>query len=619
MLEKDAKKILIELIKRESILGEELAFLIHKSSRSVRTIIKDINEQMNRYNTSIESSTNFGYRIKEQDKKVVQQMIEQMDSLIDNSDDDRSKTLFSILIKQRDYIKIDDLSNQLFLSRNQLKHALNCLRTDLSKFKLKIKIKPHYGIKIEGDELSIRKAITEYGIIDILHQDYQIIKNILSSCIVNTEYVVSDTVVNELVNQIAIQCERVEAKHRIEFDEKTIHIVRHESEFMIAQQVALLLSKLKGIYLPEEEQIHLTMHLSSRNNSLKHSIHVDKDAFILTERILKELDEESIYAFSNDLNLQLAITNHLIPLKKRINYSLFLKNPLLTEIKSKLLEAYDLSIKISEMINQEYECKLPEDEIAYFALHINLSIEQNRHNQRAKKILLICNESQSVARNIETFFRNNFQTYFSDLDVSSLTEIDKSKLNQYDCVFSTEECQLEVKSPVFIIDALLSSTDAQKIKKNLSQLSMHVAEYFPKELFFSNINFESKKVAIHEIIQKCKVYYQLPNDFEELVLERENYSSTEYNNLIAFPHAIHARSESTFVAVVVLDQAIQWDEGEVKVILLSSIEDNNEKDLGNFYKVISTIITDKTILWQIVNNPSYENFIAIVNRIEEIA
>ena len=67
MLEKDAKKILIELIKRESIMGEELAFLIHKSSRSVRTIIKDINEQMNRYNTSIESGTNFGYRIKEHD------------------------------------------------------------------------------------------------------------------------------------------------------------------------------------------------------------------------------------------------------------------------------------------------------------------------------------------------------------------------------------------------------------------------------------------------------------------------------------------------------------------------------------------------------------------------
>ena len=51
-------------------------------------------------------------------------------------------------------------------------------------------------------------------------------------------------------------------------------------------------------------------------------------------------------------------------------------NPLKDEIKSKLIMAYELAVKACVVINQRFNCTLSEDEIAYFALHINLSLEQ---------------------------------------------------------------------------------------------------------------------------------------------------------------------------------------------------------------------------------------------------
>ena len=60
--------------------------------------------------------------------------------------------------------------------------------------------------------------------------------------------------------------------------------------------------------------------------------------------------------FQADLNLQLALSLHLIPLVKRIQYGTFMHNPLKDEIKSKLIMAYELAVKACVVINQRFNC-----------------------------------------------------------------------------------------------------------------------------------------------------------------------------------------------------------------------------------------------------------------------
>ena len=70
----------------------------------------------------------------------------------------------------------------------------------------------------------------------------------------------------------------------------------------------------------------------------------------------------------------------MIPLLKRIQYQMYMDNPLLLDIKKRLIVAYELAVKGCELINKHYHCQLPDDEIAYFALHINLSLEQKKNH-----------------------------------------------------------------------------------------------------------------------------------------------------------------------------------------------------------------------------------------------
>ena len=57
-------------------------------------------------------------------------------------------------------------------------------------------------------------------------------------------------------------------------------------------------------------------------------------------------------------------------------------------------------------------------------------------------------------------------------------------------------------------------------------------------------------------------------------------------------------------------------EKKIRIILLSSIENKKMKELDDFYRVISTFMSDTSIQWQLLQNPTYEEFQKVIERIE---
>ena len=153
----------------------------------------------------------------------------------------------------------------------------------------------------------------------------------------------------------------------------------------------------------------------------------------------------------------------------------------------------------------------------------------------------------------------------------------------------------------------------------LKQLNQaNILDYFPEQLFFTYESFSSKEEAIHEIINECKKSYDLPADFEQYVLQREALATTEFNDLIAFPHSNKPVSNATFVAVTILKKPLLWKKHKIRIILLSAIENKAIKELDDFYKIISNIISDSTIQWNLINNPNYQYFKEIIERLERL-
>lgn len=373
MMDKKQKAIVMELMSQESISGIDLSSFIQMSTRTVRTLVKNINDEMQ--GAKIVSG-HFGYKLVIENPELLLTYLQQ-DEMYENNES-RLQYLFQRFLDTKEYIKIDDLCEELYLSRTQLKQSLKELRSYFAKYDIHIMTKAHYGMYIEGSELNKRRAIAHFNQYQKDLNIYQKIKNIVISCMANGEYEMSDTVLDNVVSHLYIAYMRIQKQEYVSIDPKWLQSIQEEKEYTLARAIMSLLTSMLSMEYRKEEVAYLTMHLCGKNGKQNARVYIEQDVLHVVKKILYALQLEVDIPFMADLNLQLALSLHLIPLIKRMKYATYMKNPLLQDIKRNLIVAYELAIKASEVINQEYHCTLPEDEIAYFALHINLSLEQKR-------------------------------------------------------------------------------------------------------------------------------------------------------------------------------------------------------------------------------------------------
>lgn len=111
-MDKNQKAILMELMNHETMSGNDLSHFIQMSTRTVRTIIKTINEDI--VGAKIISGT-FGYKLSIDDPEIFLQYLQQ-DNVTQDAQS-RFDYLFQRFIDNQNYIKIDDLCEELYLSR----------------------------------------------------------------------------------------------------------------------------------------------------------------------------------------------------------------------------------------------------------------------------------------------------------------------------------------------------------------------------------------------------------------------------------------------------------------------------------------------------------------------
>lgn len=58
-------------------------------------------------------------------------------------------------------MKIDQLADELFVSRSTLQNDLKDVKVVINRYNLHLKRKPNYGLKISGSEKNIRYAISD--------------------------------------------------------------------------------------------------------------------------------------------------------------------------------------------------------------------------------------------------------------------------------------------------------------------------------------------------------------------------------------------------------------------------------------------------------------------------
>ena len=131
---------------------------------------------------------------------------------------------------------------------------------------------------------------------------------------------------------------------------------------------------------------------------------------------------------------------------------------------------------------------------------------------------------------------------------------------------------------------------------------------FNPQLFRHNIDFTSEFEAIDFMVNALvKLEYVQPH-FKEEVIERENMSSTSFNNL-AIPHSMKMSADKTGLFVIINDKPTPWGHNKVNLIMMLTINRLDRALFNEVYENLTMILTEAEAMNKVLQAKNYDDFI----------
>lgn len=639
----DNKRIvkLIKILsqKDKPITGIQLSQQLHITVRTLRNDLKECKEELEKNGMKIISKHAIGYELVITNENQYYHYIEnvlkeesQNQMLIPIYPEERVHYLIRMFLSANDYIKIEEICERIFVSRSTLSHDLKEVREKLKYFHLELETKPAYGLKIIGDEFHKRSCISEYfyhvneGDDLFLSQtkstkQQEEITHILYDTMLNQQFKLTDIGFQNLVIHIMIALLRLKEDSKPTPYQYDLNI-KESREYEIAHILCEKLENHFHIHFPEIEVYYIALHLSGKKAAQYSSqtLFMNHEYEDILEKVLKEIKEKYDMDFTLDLDLQTSLALHLQPLMNRLKYGMVIQNPLLSQIKTENSLAFEISVLAAQIIEQYSKYSISENEIGYIALHFALAIERYQKQGPKKNIIIICASGMGSSQILLYKVKQKFKDNINSIYVTELYELSKVDQSAYDFILTTVPIPFDTDIPTIHVQYFLNDQDIITLSEaflDQSEDMSFIDDFFHQELFFTDLEGKTKESVIHEMCQRVSLVKSVPDNFEEEILKRENYSVTEFGNTIAMPHPMQPITNETFVAVGVLKKSMKWHQQNVKYIFLLSIKKDSKETLGLLHETLSSLVFDKKALQEFEKNPSLQQLKAVLKKIAD--
>lgn len=142
----------------------QLAEQIGVSGKTIRNRLKLLSEELEMHGAELESCTGYGYRLHIVDSQKYKAWKAGQTELLwsehlPESTSERVAFLLELLLQTDNYVKLDDLCEKLYVSRNTLGTDIREIREILQSRHLRLTSRPGYGIRVEGSEFERRNLM----------------------------------------------------------------------------------------------------------------------------------------------------------------------------------------------------------------------------------------------------------------------------------------------------------------------------------------------------------------------------------------------------------------------------------------------------------------------------
>lgn len=634
MLDSKQAELLASLSEIEYRTSRSLADQSETSDRTIQTRIRDLRQEMEPHGATIESRPRYGYRLVVQDRERYKAWLKteqaRMRQSIPNSVEERFRYMLAQFLRSEDYWKLEDLAEQLCVSTKTLSTELKQVEFVLGHYDLVLQRKPHYGVRVCGLEFDKRKCCMDYLVQPYYKVSYpednqakftSLIGEVLLDVMLQYRVKFSEAAFQNIVFYLFVACMRtLEGNVIREARPDQLARVEKMPEYGIAKQLVQKLQEMEMKIEPTPaEYLYIAVYIAGRRilgdeYKLQSSPVVLQDINSLMGLLMDCIQKVYNLNFRDNLNVRIALYNHLTTFHIRMTYGIPMPNPILEEIKQNYPFAFAIAQRAMVELERFYGRKVSEAETGYFAIILEMALESLKEEIEKKNILLVCMTGKAGSRFLSFRFRNEFGVYINRLDVCSMYEFEQYDLSGIDYVFTTVPLHTAVGIPIYEIGNFLDDADIPQVRKKLEQGSTDfLRSYYRPELFFPHIAGSTREEIIRELSHRLAQVYPIPEEtFCASVLAREQLGGTDFGNQVAIPHPEDCLFHENIVCVGILDKPVLWSANPVQLVVLVSIYESTSTQTQKFYQLTSSLLSDQVRVKRIISRREYEHFMKLL-------
>lgn len=617
----------------------EIANALQISPRSVKTYVAQINSL---YNKKIILSSRNGYELNHTMYSALF-LDSDGDALPQTSEERAFYIIKQLILAHSSHLDLFDLCDYLCVSYSTIKADIGKMNKTFGAYNVRF-VCEHDCVKLIGEEPAKRKLIryviseeSTTSFIDLNHlKEYfqadhvDRLRRLVSQTFQDHHYYLNDFAsVNLLLHLLIIinrkACgapEAPPASPAIENDPGS-PLIEDDSERLLIEDLCKRLEAEFQLRLDHisQEEIHMLIKanasytLPDAREELRALI--GDEVMELTEYYIRQVDSLYIIDLSDDAFVT-PFSLHLKNLIFRARNHSFVQNPLAESIRTGNPIIFDVAIYIGLDLMERLGVMIPEDEMAFLALHVGSELARQNLNRTKTPVAVLCPEYRSLHTNLLNSLLLGFGNQIHI--VQSVHREEDLNLSGCAILFTTVplresyDCYVVTLSPFaldsqydLIQDALAHSRNCyvnEKLRKNFHR-------FFEEELFLLNPPLEGRSQILCQLCEALREKNYVDETFLDNVYRREHAATTAFAN-IAIPHAVEMDAIKTSVAVAISRKGFEWDGHTVYLVLLLAINKADKKIFRELYESLISLFSEDSILGEVRTCGSFEDFERII-------
>jgi lichenan operon transcriptional antiterminator len=278
---------------------------------------------------------------------------------------------------------------------------------------------------------------------------------------------------------------------------------------------------------------------------------------------------------------------------------------------------FEVAVFIAVGLQERLGIPLPDDEIAYIAMHIGGQLERNRRAEQLLTATIVCPGYYELHELLRSSVDRSLGRAVEVVGVETRVDPDWDRIDS-DIVLTTIDPppghgERFVRIKPFLTEADIErvQTVASRIRRSrrLRRLRAELERYFEPSAFLrlpDDLDPDAaergprEEDVIRALGARLVTLGVIDDEYIERSIERERLSSTAFTDALAVPHALAMTAARTSIAIGIAEPSMPWGEGRVQVVALVAFSEADREAFQTVFEQFVEVFSERDSVQRIV-------------------